>query len=149
MTLIVDAALIWRLYDDSDDEDRDDFVIKEIRCCNCFFDRVIAIINGKSEVTFELLRKISTKPRKYLENHTYLLFSEISIFCCDKSKVIFESACEIDKEKMDENCVAPTIDYCYLYFLSRETYIYSICDGCKKTILRLISKGLIKIKLKQ
>ena len=147
--LIVDAAMIWRIYDESDDEDRDDFVVKEIRCCNCFFDKVIAIINGKSEITFELLRRITTTLRRCLEGHTYLFFSEISIFCCDKSKVIFESACEIDKGKMDENCVAPSIDYCCLYFLSRETYIYSICDGCKRTILRLISKRLIKIKFKK
>lgn len=37
MSLIVDRSLIYRFYDDSDDEDRDDFLVKEIRCCDCFF----------------------------------------------------------------------------------------------------------------
>ena len=57
MSLIVDAPLVWRFYDDSDDEDRDDFLVKEIRCCDCFFDKIISIIDGKSEVSFEICIK--------------------------------------------------------------------------------------------
>ena len=148
MSLMVDRSLIYRFYDDSDDEDRDDFLVKEIRCCDCFFDKIISIIDGKSEVSFEILyKKLRVAPRRYVQGDVYLFFSETSIFCCEKSKVIFERVCEVDKEKMDENCLAPSIDYCCLYFLSRESWIRCICEGCRRTILKIVSERLIKIKI--
>ena len=50
MALIVNRPLIWRLFDDSDEEDQNDFVIKEIRCCNCFFDLILSLISGKKKL---------------------------------------------------------------------------------------------------
>lgn len=147
MSLVVNVPLIWRIYDDSDDEDRDDFLVKEIKCCNCFFDKIIAIIGGKAEVTFDNLYKKLRAPRGRTQGDVYMYFSEISIFCCEKGKEIFEKVCEVDKEKMDENCLAPSIDYCCLYFLSRESWIHCICEGCRRTILKLVSERLIKIKI--
>ena len=147
MTLIVNAPLVWRFYDDSDDEDRDDFLVKEIRCCNCFFNKIIAIIDGKSDVSFEILYNKLRPLRKCVLGDVYMFFSEISIFCCEKSKEFFEKVCELDKEKMDENCLAASIDYCCLYFLSRESWIRCICDGCRRTILKLVSEKLIKVKI--
>ena len=147
MALILNRPLIWRLYDDSDEEDQDDFVIKEIRCCNCFFDLIFSLINGKEKITFDFLyNKLSIPKTSCRGDDIFMYYSTISIFCCERSKIIFENSVGLDKEEMDRNCVAPLIDYCCLYFLSRETMTYSLCEGCRKTLIKNISKKLIRIK---
>ena len=147
MILFGDVTSLWRIYDDSDDEDRDDFVIKEIRCCSCFFDKIITIVDGKSKVTFIEVYKNLHPPRTIVQGDIYMFFSKISVFCCERMKIIFEKACEVDKQIMDENCLAESIDYCCLYFLSRESWINCICDGCRRSILKIVSEKLIKIKI--
>lgn len=146
MARVVRRPLVWRVYDDSDDEDREDFWIKEIRCCECFIDPIIAIIDKK--LTFEKLCKELRTFKGYSRPHEiYMLFSEISVFCCEESKIIFEQVCGFDKEQMDENCQAERVDYCCLYFLSRETFMPCICEACIRSILKLISDKLTKIKI--
>ena len=146
MARVVRRPLVWRVYDDSDDEDREDFLIKEIRCCECFIDPIIAIIDKK--LTFEKLCKELRTFKGYSRPHEiYMLFSEISVFCCEESKIIFEQVCGFDKEQMDENCQAERVDYCCLYFLSRETFMPCICEACIRSILKLISDKLNKIKI--
>ena len=148
MALVVRKPLVWRIYDDSDDEDREDFLIKEIRCCDCFIDAIIAIIDKK--LTFEkLCKELRIFAFKgYTRPHEiYMFFSEISVFCCEESKIIFEQVCGFDKEQMDENCQAERVDYCCLYFLSRETFMPCICEACIRNILKLISDKLTKIKI--
>ena len=146
MALIINRPLVWRIYDDSDDEDRDDFYIKEIRCCECFFDRILTVIDDglNFQKIYRKLRELKGYNRPI---EIYMFFSEISIFCCEESKKIFEQVCGFDKEQMDENCQAARIDYCCLYFLSRETWMQCICEGCRRTILKLLSGKLIKIKI--
>ena len=146
MALITNRPLVWRIYDDSDDDDRDDFLIKEIRCCECFLDRILAVI--EEELTFEkIYRKLRVWKGYNRANEIYMFFSEISIFCCEESKIIFEQVCGFDKEQMDVSCQAARIDYCCLYFLTRETWMQCICEGCRRTILKLVSGKLIKIKI--
>ena len=146
MARVVRRPLVWRVYDDSDDEDREDFLIKEIRCCECVIDPIIAIIDKK--LTFEKLCKELRTFKGYSRPHEiYMLFSEISVFCCEESKIIFEQVCGFDKEQMDENCQAERVDYCCLYFLSRETFMPCICEACIRSILKLISDKLTKIKI--
>ena len=146
MARVVRRPLVWRVYDDSDDEDREDFLIKEIRCCECFIDPIIAIIDKK--LTFEKICKELRTFKGYSRPHEiYMLFSEISVFCCEESKIIFEQDCGFDKEQMDENCQAERVDYCCLYFLSRETFMPCICEACIRSILKLISDKLTKIKI--
>ena len=146
MARVVRRPLVWRVYDDSDDEDREDFLIKEIRCCECFIDPIIAIIDKK--LTFGKLCKELRTFKGYSRPHEiYMLFSEISNFCCEESKIIFEQVCGFDKEQMDENCQAERVDYCCLYFLSRETFMPCICEACIRSILKLISDKLTKIKI--
>ena len=147
MALIGNRPLIWRLYDDSDEEDQNDFVIKEIRCCNCFFDLILSLISGKKKITFDFLyNKLSIPKTSCHGGDIFMYYSTISIFCCERSKIIFENSVGLDKEEMDRNCVAPLIDYCCLYFLSRETMTYSLCEGCRKTLVKNISRKLIIIK---
>ena len=147
MALILNRPLIWRIYDDSDEEDQNDFLIKEIRCCNCFFDLILSLISGKKKITFDFLyNKLSIPKTSCYGGDIFMYYSTISIFCCERSKIIFENSVGLDKEEMDRNCVAPLIDYCCLYFLSRETMTYSLCDGCRKTLVKNISKKLIRIK---
>ena len=146
--LTLRKPLLWRIYDDSDDEDRDDFLVKEIRCCDCFTDGVLAIIDKK--LTFEKLHRelYAFAFKGYSRLHEiYMYFSEISVFCCGESKIIFEQVCGFDKEQMDENCQAERVDYCCLYFLSRETFMPCICEACIRSILKIISDKLTKIKL--
>ena len=54
--------LIWRVFDDDDDEDRDDFKISEIRCCNCFIDQIKYLISEKKIVTFDFIYNNVTHP---------------------------------------------------------------------------------------
>ena len=50
---------------------------------------------------------------------------------------------------MDKNCLAEEIDFCCLYYLSRETFFNCICDNCQKTLLKLVSEKFIAIKIKK
>lgn len=142
--------LIWRVFDDDDDENRDDFEISEIRCCNCFIDQIKNLIGEKKIVTFDFIYNNVTPP----ENLTwvsvgdlFLFYSSISIFCCEKYKSDFEMICRLEKDKMDESCIAYLNDYHCIYYLSRETLFPSMCDACRRTLLRNISGKLIKIKI--
>ena len=139
-------TLIWRLYDDSDEENQNDFVIKEIRCCDCFFDLIMSLISEKKKVTFDFLYNRLPVPWSCVRGDVFMYYSKNSIFCCERSKIMFENSVGLDKEEMDRNCIAPLIDYCCLYFLSRETMTYSLCEGCRKTLVKNISKKLIRIK---
>ena len=147
---IGNRPLLYRIYDDSDDEDRDDFVVKEVRCCGCFFDMIIKVIGDKKELTFNFFNEKVFMPRKLRfrkRDDIFFLFSEICVFTCEKYKNIFENLFEIDKNEMDKNCLAEYVDFNCLYFLSRETLFFSICDGCRRTLIKEISSKLIKIKL--
>ena len=147
--LIVNRPMLYRVYDDSDDEDRDDFVVTEIRCCTCFFDVIKKIISGKRIITFDFLYQKVFLPKKLKfskSGNVFFLFSKICVFTCENYKSVFERVCNLDKEKMDKNCLAHFIDYHCVYFLSRETIFFSICDGCRRTLLKKISEKLIKVK---
>ena len=148
--LVGNRPILYRVYDDSDDEDRDDFLIKEVRCCSCFIDQIMKIIADKKELTFHFLNEKVIVPQKLKfrnRRDIFFLFSKVCVFTCEKYKQIFENLFEIDKNKMDKNCMAEYVDFNCLYFLSRETIFFSICDGCRRTLLKEISSKLIKIKL--
>ena len=38
------VPFVWTIFDDIDGEEQKDFFIEEIRCCDCFFDKVIFFI---------------------------------------------------------------------------------------------------------
>ena len=148
--LLKNRPLLYRVYDDSDDEDRDNFIVREIRCCGCFIDLIMKVIEDEEELTFQFLNEKVLIPRKMRfrrKGDIFFLFSEICVFTCEKYKTIFEKLFEIDKNKMDQNCLAEYHDFNCLYFLSRETIFFSICDGCRRTLIKEISSKLIKIKL--
>ena len=44
--------LIWKVFPDDLEEDRDDFEINEIRCCNCFIDQIMNLISDKKNCYF-------------------------------------------------------------------------------------------------
>ena len=142
--------LIWRVFDDDDDEDRDDFKISEIRCCNCFIDQIKYLISEKKIVTFDFIYNNVTHPPEtswVSAGDLFFFYSTISIFCCEKYKSNFEIISGLDKDEMDESCIAYLNDYHCVYYLSRETLFPSICDGCRRTLLKNISEKLIKIKI--
>ena len=38
------VAFVWTIFDDIREEEQEDFFIEEIRCCNCFFDKVLFLL---------------------------------------------------------------------------------------------------------
>ena len=65
MSILVGCRpLLYKVYDDSDDEDRDDFIVKEVRCCGCLIDIIIKVIEDKKELTFQFLNEKVFVPRK-------------------------------------------------------------------------------------
>ena len=77
-----------------------------------------------------------------------MYFSTITIFCCESILNFYSKQDQIDKDEMDRNCLAEEIDYCCLYFLSRETIFNCICDNCQKTLLKLVSEKIPNIEIK-
>ena len=77
-----------------------------------------------------------------------MYFSRTTIFCCEETLNVYSQQDQIDKDEMDKYCLAEEIDYCCLYFLSRETIFNCICDNCQKTLLKLLSKKMFSIKIK-
>ena len=142
------VPFVWRIFDDIDGEEQEDFLIEEIRCCNCFFDKIAFVIEENSKLTFrKLYENFPTSPRRFTNADFFMYFSKISIFCCETAKNFFGKCCEIDKDEMDKHCLAEAIDYCCLYFLSRETVFNCICDNCQKTLLKIVSEKLLKFKI--
>ena len=77
-----------------------------------------------------------------------MYFSTVTIFCCESILNFYSKLGQIDKYEMDRYCLAERIDYCCLYYLSRETIFNCISDNCQKTLLKLVSKKLTSIKIK-
>ena len=68
----------------------------------------------------------------------------MTIFCCEETFNFYSSQHDqIEKDEMDKHCLAEEVDYCCLYFLSRETIFNCLCDNCQKTLLKLVSRKLI------
>ena len=141
---------VWTIFDNEDEEEQEDFCIEEIRCCECFFDKVIFFIekyNCKINFT-TLYGHFFYWPKKLRISDVYMYFSIITIFSCEEAINFISKENEIDKDEMDKYCLAEEVDYCCLYYLSRETVFNCICDNCQKTFLKLASKKLTSIKLK-
>ena len=144
------VAFIWKIFDHIDEEEQEDFLIEEIRCCDCFFDKVIYFMEKNNyKINFrELYLNFFFIAKKLRTVDVFMYFSSITIFCCESIFNFYSKQCQIDKDEMDRNCLAEEIDYCCLYFLSRETIFNCICDNCQKTLLKLVSKKLTNIKIK-
>ena len=142
------VPFVWTIFDDIDGEEQKDFFIEEIRCCDCFFDKVIFFIEKNNyKINFkELYDKFFYIRKKLRIVDVFMYFSSITIFCCESILNFYSKQHQIDKDEMDRNCLAEEIDYCCLYFLSRETIFNCICDNCQKTLLKLVSRKLIIIK---
>ena len=138
---------IWAIFDDFETEPRDDFTVKEIKCCNCFINVVQSFIEKNTEIKCrKLYNEIYPVARNLTTADVYLYFSTVTIFCCEWTVKFYSKLGLIDKDEMDKNCLAEEIDYCCLYFLSRETIFNCICDNCQKTLLKLVSKKLENFK---
>ena len=144
------VAFAWRIFDHIDEEEQEDFFIDEIRCCDCFFNKVLHFIEKNNyEINFKkLYEKFFFIPKKFRNVDVFMYFSTITIFCCEPIINFYSELAQIDKDEMDRYCLAEEIDYCCLYYLSRETIFNCICDNCQKTLLKLVSKKLTSIKIK-
>ena len=144
------VAFVWSIFDDYDEEEQEDFFIEEIRCCDCFFDKLQYFIRKNDyKINFKKLHsEFFFIPKKLRIVDVFMYFSKVTIFCCEPIVNFYSELGQIDKEEMDRNCAAEEIDYCCLYYLSRETIFNCICDSYQKTLLKLVSKKLNKSKLK-
>ena len=144
------VPFVWRIFDNEDEEEQEDFFIEEIRCCDCFFDKVIFLVEKyKYRINFTTLyENFFYTSKKFRIGYVFMYYSSITIFCCEEAVNFCSELNEIDKDEMDKYCLAEEVDYCCLYYLSRETIFNCICDNCQKTLLKLVSKKLTSIKLK-
>ena len=144
------VPFVWTIFDDEEEEELEDFFIEEIRCCDCFFDKVLFFIEKFNyKINFRTLyEKFFYIPKKLRIVDVFMYFSSITVFCCESALNFYSKQDEIDKDEMEKYCLAEKIDYCCLYFLSRETIFNCICDNCQKTLLKLVSKKLTNIKIK-
>ena len=144
------VPFVWTIFDDEEEEEQEDFFIEEIRCCDCFFDKVLLFIEKFNyKINFRTLYdKFFYVPRKLRTDDLFMYFSSITVFCCESALNFYSKQDQVDKDEMDKYCLAEEIDYCCLYYLSRETIFNCICDNCQKTLLKLVSKKLTNIKIK-
>ena len=144
------VGFIHSIFDNEDEEEQEDFFIEEIRYCNCFFDEFQYLLeknNGKIGFK-EIYDEFTDLPRKFRLEDFFLYYSKLSIFCCEKCVNFFCELDLIDANEMDRNCAAEEVDYCCLYYLSRETIFNCICHNCQRTLLKLVSKKLNVNKLR-
>ena len=144
------ALLIFDENDnEEEEEERVDFCIEEIRCCDCFFDEVLFFIEKNNyKINFKkLFDKFFYLTRKLKINDVFMYYSSITIFCCEFTLNFYSKHEEVDKYEMDKYCLAEEIDFRCFYYLSRETIFNCICDNCQKTLLKLASRKLNSIKL--
>ena len=144
------VGFVYSIFDNEDEEEQEDFFIEEIRYCDCFFDEFQYLIRKNNfKIGFkEIYNEFADLPRKFRTEDFFLHYSKLSIFCCE---VCVNFCCRvglINSRIMDENCHAERVDYCCLYYLSRETIFNCICHNCQRTLLKLISKKLNSNKLK-
>ena len=138
------VGFIHSIFDNEDEEEQEDFFIEEIRYCNCFFDEFQYLLeknNGKIGFK-EIYDEFTDLPRKFRLEDFFLYYSKLSIFCCEKCVNFFCELDLIDTNEMDRNCATEEVDYCCLYYLSRETIFNCICHNCQRTLLKLVSKKL-------
>ena len=143
-------GFIYSIFDDEDEEEQEDFFIEEIRYCDCFFDEFqYLLIRNNYKVGFkEIYDEFANLPIKFKLEDFFLYYSKLSIFCCEACVSFISRLGLINSRIMDENCHAERVDYCCLYYLSKETIFNCICRGCQKTLLKLVSKKLNSNKLK-
>ena len=137
---------IWNIFESEDEEDVEDFEIKEIRFCDCFIDYVVFLKECNNKMTFRKFydRFYYEILIGFLSLEIYVYYAETTIVCCKES--VYNQIIELDKDEMDQNCLAEKVDFYCLYFLSRETIFNCICGNCQKTLLKLVSKNFNKIK---
>ena len=142
------VALVWTIFDDFHEEEQEDFFVEEIRCCECFIDKLLYFVEKNNyKIKFrKLYEKFSVIPQNLRIFDVFMYFSTVTIFCCESILNFYSKLNQIDKDEMDKYCLAEEIDYCCLYYLSRETIFNCICDNCQKTLLKLVSRKLIIIK---
>ena len=145
-------GFVYSVFDseDEDEDEQENFFIEEIRYCNCFFDEFQYLIrrNNFRISLNEIYDEFTHLPRKFRAEDFFLYYSKISIFCCEECVNLFCRLDLIDPNEMDKNCDAEKVDYCCLYYLSREFIFNCICHNCQKTLLKLASKKLNITKLK-
>ena len=144
------VGFVYSIFDNEDEEEQEDFFIEEIRYCDCFFDEFQYLIRKNNfKIGFkEIYNEFADLPRKFRTEDFFLYYSKLPIFCCE---VCVNFCCRvglINSRIMDENCHAERVDYCCLYYLSRETIFNCICHNCQRTLLKLASKKLNSNKLK-
>ena len=144
------VGFIYSIFDNEDEDEQEDFFIEEIRYCNCFFDEFQYLLKRNNDrIGFkEIYDEFTDLPRKFRLEDFFLYYSKLSIFCCGKCVDFFCRLDLIDANEMDRNCAAEEVDYCCLYYLSRETIFNCICHNCQRTLLELVSKKLNINKLR-
>ena len=76
------VPFVWTIFDDIDEEEQEDFSVEEIRCCNCFFDKVLFFIEKNNyKINFrKIIRKILLCTEKFKTCRCFHVFFQNNYF---------------------------------------------------------------------
>ena len=80
------VPFVWTIFDDEEEEEQEDFFIEEIRCCDCFFDKVLFFIEKFNyKINFRTLyEKFFYIPKKLKIVDVFMYFSSITVFAVNQ-----------------------------------------------------------------
>ena len=143
---------IWSVFDSEEEEEAEDFEIKEIRVCDCFIDHVHFFIEKNNRLLsfrnfwMNFLYEI---PNRYSILNIFVYYADTTIICCKDALYNPLHKEDTDKHKLDDDCLAEQIDFCCIHYLDRGLFFEFICDNCQKKIFKLVSKKrFITVKIK-
>ena len=123
------------IQNDIDIDEDEKFIIHEVRVCNCFLDWGVYFDNV-------LLSQVNN-----ISSDVFIMFGSVSIVCCKRGLYHLLYKDDVDKKTMDDNCSAELVDFCCVYYLDRSLFFDYICENCKLTFLKIISKRFTAIKI--
>ena len=85
--LFGEIPFVWTIFDYEEEEEQEDFFIEEIRCCDCFFDKVLFFIEKNNyKINFKkLYGKFFYVPKKLRIVDVFMYFSSITVFCSESA----------------------------------------------------------------
>ena len=104
------------------------YLIKEIYCCDCFFDRVMSLINSSKEFT-EYDKFINILENEFSRKYVIILFGgQILLICRELIQFIFKIKKEDEKIQLS---------HCVTDFISDGNEIIEVCSVC---FIKIIEK---------
>ena len=140
------------IQNDIDIDEDEKFIIHEVSVCNCFLDWGVyfkQVNSGRHSLNFikDYFDNVLLAQVNNISSDVFIMFGSVSIVCCKRGLYHLLYKDDVDKKTMDDNCPAELVDFCCVYYLDRSLFFYYICENCKLTFLKIISKRFTAIKI--